>query len=526
MNSLLPALKRPTALSLAIALAITAALLTGAAPTAADTQATPAKPLTLELFAPIYCEGPEYELSWRVSGGTAPYRVYLLSGRQSGEAEGRIQMPCNIRESAASRAGWIGRLGCVRDANGRFATARVHTYPIYAWGYGAFCTEQLEQKSIRMVSWVVTLPAGLRFCGPVDGTTAMCGPLDRCELGSVITTCHENGWCDAQSACLAEWDFDVDGCRGSDRYYADGWSVSLLDLGRFTDYEIDGDLLADDPDIEAETRAEAEALLDSLIASQFEGPPEPPSWAIINPEPLSLRYWEDPPSCRMNLDGSVTASLFVEEQGGSWTPTTVRINHEPVRYFYFGGLLRLLIDCTPQDLHVISVRDSFAAGYAPRYAWSTYSTLYGEVGFENNFSSSKRLQSPSSSEHGELQLLVRLLQGESEVESWWCEPGSVLTTRIEAVGGVPPYRLHLTGKPEVYLEEHEGRFVGEYEVGCPEQPGGTELRVDVYDSSADRFPARVRVERPITAIAEHPSGLGWDELRRLDRVRTVDLRAE
>ena len=468
--------------------------------------------LTLELFAPAICEanrwnfshrrhGFEYrdhvaaEVEWRVRGGQEPYTLEIAESEYQG-AEGRLRIPCQAFADGVADSGLIAIAALVQDANGATGSAIVQTYAIAETSGERYSEEKLMNggRTYRFEGIVMTIPEGL-IIDISDG------------FGSEEVSCGE-GSCTSAS-CANELNDNV--CESSFSLWTKDGSVGAS-FG-YTTRKMSGrgwirDGWREDPGVNVNSEAEIRELMDQWADSVGKGP-ELSGARWLNPAPLQIsghfisltcqpeRYYEE-----------LWANLTIVVSGGAWVPTGIELRTPetsgPQGSGHLVGLARGLGQVPA------SQPCTAAAGWQP-ITLNVHGVAPDDALAEVDV---QVLNLPARHQDGTLQIRASAWQSERE-ETPYCKPGSDVLLKWELDGLVEPFELKINGEPQGWVEvrrwNDETRAEGHAWVPCLDRTG---LQVHtIYALDGSPTPQWVKIPVVLEAVAEHPSGRSWSELR-------------
>lgn len=235
-------------------------------------------------------------VEWRISGGRAPYSL-LIDGRKHRGREGRVAMPCgDLRNDGripgrGIASGLVHHQAFALDADGRTASAVASTYVIAKANY-LRDSRMRGGQTYRFLNLLLTPPQGLDF--------------DLRKIGRIEAECPPS-----------EPDDPPFACQGIYTIWSLGGAVDV-DIGdrsgRIIRTRVLPSAIANDPGVQIDTVAEAEALVQQLVDSQGQPPVLPPE-GRYQPLPLYVRAAADP-VCIAHRDYPHTARVFVVWGGG------------------------------------------------------------------------------------------------------------------------------------------------------------------------------------------------------------------
>lgn len=450
-----------------------------------------AETLSLELFAPAVCEASGWsrrsdrhgfsysdrrvaEVQWRVSGGQEPYTIYIGEQIHVG-ASGRLRIRCQAFTNGVLDSGLISVAGFVEDANGATGSGIVQTYAVAERSGNRYSEQQRLNRGRTYRFWgiLMTIPQGLEIdAGRIGFTNVSCDP--ECENFFSVSTTGGSIWADFGE-----------------------------NTGQMIGREI-GDDWREDPGVNADSEAEIRAMMDQWADSVGKGPDlsEAP-W--INPTPLQISGYLDSLNClpRPQRDRLQTGAR-INVSGGAWVPTGIEVNGTLVGLARGTAQIRVPeIPCTGEP------------------GWRTLTLNVHDV--EPDDASAeidlRVLNLPGRYWDGSLRILASAWQSERE-QTPYCEPGSDVLIKWELRGAVEPLAVYVDGQRQGEFEvwqtkwQKETRASGHARVPCLNRSGFQAHTIWAIDSAST--PQRVMIPIILQAVAEHPSGRSWSDLRATD----------
>lgn len=468
--------------------------------------------LTLELFAPAVCEASRWDFSrrrhpfeyrdhvaaeveWRISGGQAPYTLYIAESEYEG-AEGRLRIPCQAFADGVADSGLISIAALAQDANGATGSAIVQTYAVAETSGERYSEERLMNggRTYRFEGIVMTIPKGLTI-DVSDG------------FGSEEVSCGEGSCTDA--SCANELNDNV--CENRFSLSTRDHSVAAsfgYRTKKMSGRGWIGEDWGEDPGVNATSEAEIRELIDQWADSVGKGPDlSNVHWS--NPSQLQISAYFTDINCRSHrYHDQLWANFRVVVSGGAWVPIGIEIRDsdtgEP-------GSRGRLIGLARGQAEIAASQPCVA-----EYGWQTVTLNVHDVAPDDAWAETefRFLNLPARHADGSLSIRADAWQSEHE-RTPYCEPGSDVLIKWELQGATPPFAVSVNGARQDAMASHQSGAdtftFGQTLVPCLNRLGFQAHIVSAVDGS----PTQLRVMVPVIlqAVTEHPWGRTWSEIR-------------
>ena len=473
--------------------------------------------LTLELYAPAVCEANRWDFSrrrhpfeyrdhvaaeveWRISGGQEPYTLYIAESEYEG-AEGRLRIPCQAFANGVADSGLISIAALAQDANGATGSAIVQTYAVARTSGERYSKEKLMNggRTYRFAGILMTIPEGLTM-DISDG------------FGAEDVSCGE-GSC-TNASCANELNDNV--CENSFSLWTKDGSVGAS-FGHTTK-KMSGrgwirEGWREDPGVNANSEAELRELMNLWADSVGQGPDL--SFARwINPAPLQIAGYFTNINCRVEwYEEELWASLRVVVSGGAWVPTGIELRDPNVGE---PGSRGRLVGLARGRSEVVA-----SLPCAPSYGWQVVTLNVHDIGPDGAWAETdiRFFNLPARHRNGTLEIRASAWQSERE-ETPYCEPGSdvLLKWQLRGLTSTEPFEVQINGEPQGSVTVHtwngQTSAEGQAWVPCINRPGLQVHTVSAVSVGSTR--KWVVIPVILDAVAEHPSGRSWAELRSTD----------
>lgn len=475
--------------------------------------------LSLELFAPAVCEASRWdgtrrnrlprgyrdhvaaEIEWRISGGQEPYRLHIAEDVYEG-ASGRLRIPCQAFANGVADSGLISVAALVEDANGATGSGIVQTYAVARTSGERYSETRLMNggRTYSFENVVMTIPHGLT----IDIS-------DGYEVEHV--SCAEHACTSA--TCANELNDNV--CEDSFTVWTSGGSVSAT-FGYKT-RKMSGrgwirDDWRDDPGVSANSEAEIRQMMNAWADSVGKAP-DLSELRWVNPAPLQVSGYFTNLNCRVEwYEEELWANFTIDVSGGAWVPTGIEVRQPGM-----GGP-----QGSGQLVGLARGRDSVLGSFpCPDEAgWQAITLNVHDVAPDEALAEVDihALNLPARHTDGSLQIRATAWQSEHE-ETPYCEPGSDALLKWELIGLVEPFTIWINGEQQGWVEVGLRNWqtgaigaTGHVRVPCLDRTG---LQVHtIYAIDGSPTPQWVKLPIVLEALAEHPSGRPWSDLRDSD----------
>ena len=464
--------------------------------------------LTLELLAPAVCEASRWDFSrrrypfeyrddvvaeveWRVSGGQQPYILHIAEGVYQ-VASGRLRIPCQAFANGVADSGLISIPALVQDANGATGSGIVQTYAIARRSGGEYAAAKFMNggRTYRIDGITMTIPVGL--------TIDISHGVSAIEVDCGANSCTSASCANELNANVCEGSFSLSSKSGS--VGASFGTVTRRMSGR--GWIREG--WREDEGVSADSEAEIRELINEWADSVGKGPDlSAARW--LNPAPLQISGYPESLTCDPHISHRErrTVDVTITVSGGAWVPTGIQVNGQ------FVGLAR-----GAAQIRVGSIVCQHHSG------WESLTLNVHDVTPDHALAEIELrvLKFPARYEDGSLRIRAFAGQSKNRHPTAYCEAGGKVLVTWFLVGLTEPLTVLVNGAPAEHLDFVRGAWGtnagGHAWLECLDRPGWQAATLEAIDSSPT--PQRVLIPVLFQALAEHPSGRSWSDLRSWD----------